>query len=836
MKKSFIFLVLFMFLICLGFPYKAKAKGWAVLVGIDKYSDPGISILNGAGNDAKSLAKTLKTSLGFPEDQILVYTGGSGTGGSDKAYLPTTGRIVKGLKYVAKKAGKKDLFVFAFSGHGISKSNKSYLLTYNSEPGAFEQTAMNISQLNELIDKISCQKKLLIFDACRNDPEKGRGDKDNLLTKSFSKGIRIMSANNQVLSDYASSDRVLAKLFSCDLGQRSYEMPGKNRGFFSFYLEKGLLGKAVDDNGNITLAGIVSYLREQVPKNLQLEMGVDKKQSPFVQMEGGDPGKWILNNIKGKDWQKIVEQKKKEMDRLSALEAKQSQARQKQKQEEKKHQKKIAGLDEDIQAMRKRLGSSVQESSDSLENLLAMVREKEDQGKKLAQLKKQRQDQEKQRQLEIERIKKEQREKKLKALEKSLGTYDEIASSEYGKDLKDQAWSQVLKDHGVSLSIKTGDKENLRHWVAYGKLLLPGNIWKDPVTGMEFVWVPEGCFQMGSNSNEAAVEETDSRPATFKYIEGDPIDWSYLEYELKESDTEEPPQNDEKPVHKVCVDGFWMGKYEVTIDQYRKFLKDQGSDSGVDWTDGDCPINKNNFFTLKGNKFGSDGAQPMVEVSWNGAKSFCNWLSKKTGQTFKLPTEAQWEYAARSGGKNEKYAGSSSPDRVAWYESNSGDKTHRVGTKASNGLGVYDMSGNVWEWCEDVYGSNAYSKHKRNNPLITSGGKSRVIRGGSWFDYSRYVRVANRFGDSADDSSSNLGFRLCSPSYGDTLLIYYQDTKTTGIIICRGIWTELWGHLTYLLSGHENKCHYYLPWDLDVTSRIYYSIGTVVGAFQARYN
>ncbi|MCK5542686.1 MAG: formylglycine-generating enzyme family protein [Desulfobacterales bacterium] len=223
----------------------------------------------------------------------------------------------------------------------------------------------------------------------------------------------------------------------------------------------------------------------------------------------------------------------------------------------------------------------------------------------------------------------------------------------------------------------------------------------EPVTGMEFVWVEGGCYQMGSNSGS-----------------------SY--------------QN-EKPVHKVCVDGFWMAKYEVTQGQWKDIMGTNPS-----------------YFKNCGNDC------PVEKVSWNDAKDFIRKLNSRNNVEFRLPTEAEWEYAARSGGKNEKYAGGNNVDNVAWYYSNSGSKTHQVGTKAPNGLGLYDMSGNVWEWCEDVYDKNAYSKHSSNNPLVTSGSNYRVNRGGSWDDGPRDVRAADRCRNTADCRYSHLGFRLCS--------------------------------------------------------------------------
>ncbi len=221
----------------------------------------------------------------------------------------------------------------------------------------------------------------------------------------------------------------------------------------------------------------------------------------------------------------------------------------------------------------------------------------------------------------------------------------------------------------------------------------------EPITGMELVWIPEGCFMMGSSSGNS----------------------------------------DEKPVHKVCVDGFWMAKHEVTQAQWKTIMGNNPSyfkDCGDD-----CPVEN---------------------VSWNDAKQFIEKLNSQGNTKFRLPTEAEWEYAARSGGKNEKYAGDNNVERVAWYYSNSNYSTYKAGTKAPNGLGLYDMSGNVWEWCEDVYNEKAYSKYVTNNPLITSGSEYRVIRGGSWHSRPANVRSAIRFRNGPSRTSYIIGFRLCS--------------------------------------------------------------------------
>jgi len=143
---------------------------------------------------------------------------------------------------------------------------------------------------------------------------------------------------------------------------------------------------------------------------------------------------------------------------------------------------------------------------------------------------------------------------------------------------------------------------------------------------------------------------------------------------------------------------------------------------------------------------------PVEKVSWNDAKEFIKKLNVKTGKNYRLPTEKEWEYAAREGKAKSsyEYSGSNDVDEVAWYGENSDDATHKVGTKKPNALGIYDMTGNVWEWCEDCYDSSC---------------SDRVLRGGSWHSSAQNCRVADRSDISPGDSDSDslLGFRLVLP-------------------------------------------------------------------------
>lgn len=192
----------------------------------------------------------------------------------------------------------------------------------------------------------------------------------------------------------------------------------------------------------------------------------------------------------------------------------------------------------------------------------------------------------------------------------------------------------------------------------------------------------------------------------------------------------------EKPVHTVTVSDFYMSKYEVTQKLWRMVMGNNPSDfKNCD----DCPVEK---------------------VSWNDAQEFIRKLSAKTGKKYRLPYEAEWEYAARSGGKSEKYAGGSNPYALGWHIGNSGFKTHPVGQKQPNGLGLYDMTGNVWEWCEDWYGENYYSQSSSYNPKGPSGGSFRVLRGGSCDGHADKSRASARFGNIPVVRYMYNGFRI----------------------------------------------------------------------------
>lgn len=207
------------------------------------------------------------------------------------------------------------------------------------------------------------------------------------------------------------------------------------------------------------------------------------------------------------------------------------------------------------------------------------------------------------------------------------------------------------------------------------------------VNGIKYnmVWVEGGTFRMGATSEQ----------------DGDAYD-------------------NEKPVHSVTLSGYYIGKTEVTQALWKAVM-------GRNWS-----------------RFKGDDL-PVENVSWYDCQEFIRKLNSLTGQHFRLPTEAEWEFACRGGNNSRgyKYSGSNYIDNVAWYDGNSGGNTHPVATKSPNELGIYDMSGNVWEWCADWYGK--YSSGAQTNPKGPYDGSYRVYRGGSWDSLARNCRSSNRF-------------------------------------------------------------------------------------------
>jgi formylglycine-generating enzyme required for sulfatase activity len=290
-----------------------------------------------------------------------------------------------------------------------------------------------------------------------------------------------------------------------------------------------------------------------------------------------------------------------------------------------------------------------------------------------------------------------------------------------------------------------------------------GSVWKDPVTHMSFIWIEHGCFMMGQTESEKrqliqeALEEIYNK---------------YFKTKL--------------PLHEVNVDGFWIGQYQVTVGQFRRFVQETGykteaEKEGWAWFFDGKDWEKENGVFWQSPGFSQEHDHPVVCVSWNDAMALCQWLNNKGNGTFRLPTETEWEYACRGGTKSIRFWGDD-PDMACQY-ANVCDKTFQkkfpdlswkshdcdcgyvftspAGIYQPNPFNLYDMLGNVWEWCMDHFSEDAYNKHEHDSPIYEENGVSfRVVRGGGWFNARWFVRSAGRYGFVQNDRYGDLGFRL----------------------------------------------------------------------------
>ena len=275
-----------------------------------------------------------------------------------------------------------------------------------------------------------------------------------------------------------------------------------------------------------------------------------------------------------------------------------------------------------------------------------------------------------------------------------------------------------------------------------------GEIWIEPSTGIKFIRIPHGSFMMGSLTDE------------------------------------EGRDTDEGPVHKVILDAFWISCYEVTVGQFSVFVNRTGyvteaEREGYSWIY-TRKWERRKGYSWKNTGFEQTEDHPVVNVSWNDAKKMAEWLTRISGKKIRLPTEAEWEYACRAGTSTSRFWGNE-PDKACAY-ANVADITAKgrfpawnvhectdgfiftapVGSFKANPYGLFDMLGNVWEWCEDTYLIKSYGRKPQHNPLVkTKGVSDLVIRGGSWYSRPRYVRCASR--DHLHDShrrGNDVGFRL----------------------------------------------------------------------------
>jgi formylglycine-generating enzyme required for sulfatase activity len=337
----------------------------------------------------------------------------------------------------------------------------------------------------------------------------------------------------------------------------------------------------------------------------------------------------------------------------------------------------------------------------------------------------------------------------------NTGRYQiEVSASGYESLTK---WVDLYAEDTLDIVIKLDKKETKEK-----------GVFIDPETGMAFKYVTGGCYSMGQSP--AGKTELIRARGLEKY---------------------QKAYSDEAPQHEVCVDGFYMGKYEVTVTQWNTFIQESNYQTDAEKNAG----NKTGCYSLKNNKwayakgrywnnlgFPQSSNSPVACVSHSDVTQYINWLNQKSSKQYRLPTEAEWEYAARGGTRSSRFWGNTVDKSACQYANVAYSKRSRnnyfpcddghkwsspVGSFSANNYGMYDMLGNMWEWCSDKYESNYYLNSPRNNPPGASSGQLYAIRGGSWNGRSSDVRAANRNWAEHNTRKSNVGFRLVTQTTGE---------------------------------------------------------------------
>lgn len=255
--------------------WPGKAKRWALVVGVDQYQDSQVGRLRGADNDAHSLRDALVRYAGFPEDQIVLLATDE-----PRERQPTRINILQRLSNLAKLVPPDGLLLVSFAGHGLERGGQAYLLpsdaTLSDDISLLEESAVSVARVRDRVRAAGVRQVVFLLDACRNDPA-GRADAPNLLSPAYVRGFDFDLRNREV--------QAFATIYATSVGQRAYEYAEKGQGYFTWAVVEGLKGGAADERGEVTLASLVGYVQEVVPKRIAVDLG-GRQQRPFANIEG----------------------------------------------------------------------------------------------------------------------------------------------------------------------------------------------------------------------------------------------------------------------------------------------------------------------------------------------------------------------------------------------------------------------------------------------------------------------------------------------------------------------------------------------------------------------
>ncbi|MEW6130570.1 MAG: caspase family protein [Acidobacteriota bacterium] len=262
-----------------------NAKRYALIVGVDEYQDSQINKLTGASNDAKALADALVKYAGFPGENVILLTSNQAV-----ELQPTRANILRRLSNLRQVVPKDGLLLFSFAGHGIERNGRAYLLPMDAQVSTdialLEDSAINVEAMRDRIRQTNVGQVLLILDACRNNPTTGRGESRSILTRTYTDGFNFDLRNQDITA--------FATLYATGVGQAALEFKDKKQGYFTWALVEGMRGAAANSKGEVTLAGLVKYVQETVPKRVAIDYGAGERQYPWADIQGYKADELVL--------------------------------------------------------------------------------------------------------------------------------------------------------------------------------------------------------------------------------------------------------------------------------------------------------------------------------------------------------------------------------------------------------------------------------------------------------------------------------------------------------------------------------------------------------------
>ena len=267
----------------------AVEKRWALVVGVDRYDDPQIVPLRGAGNDAAAMAEAIVRYAGFPSEQVVLLSPDQ-----PRNRQPTRSNILFQVSNLSQLVPKDGLFLFFFAGHGVEREGSAFLMPADARMTEnikiLEATGIGVANLRTWIEDMNVKQVLMFLDACRNNPVAGRGDDaPNELTETFTQGFRFDQRNEGI--------EAFAVLYATAVGQRAYEYSERRHGYFTWAVVEALKGGAANEKGEVTLAGLEKYVQKVVPRRVQIELGAEKAQRPFAEIRGYRASELVVANV-----------------------------------------------------------------------------------------------------------------------------------------------------------------------------------------------------------------------------------------------------------------------------------------------------------------------------------------------------------------------------------------------------------------------------------------------------------------------------------------------------------------------------------------------------------